>query len=140
MGSTLCNIYYTGHFAADISKNIIDMNELICFEELASLVETDTQRRTSGHLIVDVRNPGEIAKHGVIPTSINVPMKEIETVFHLPPSSWLPQYGVVDLAGADHLVLITHCRSGVRAVRAANTLNSLGYNNCRIYSGSMLDW
>ena len=36
--------------------------------------------------------------------------------------------------------LVTHCKVGGRAAKAADALKAAGYGNVRVYSGSMEDW
>jgi phage shock protein E len=67
----------------------------------------------SGALVIDVRSPAEF-NSGHLPSAINLPLDEIETV--------LPRR-VKD----KKQVLLLHCQSGMRSATAKKRLQGLGY-------------
>lgn len=69
----------------------------------------------NGALVIDVRSPGEF-NSGHLPTAINLPLEEIETV--------LPRR-VKDR----NQVLLLHCQSGTRSGMAKEKLKGRGYAN-----------
>merc|ERR1712098_235694 len=97
--------------------------------------ETDT---STSELVVDVRSPAEAEKHGRIPGSVSLPLREMESLLELPEEQFTSKVGI-SWDQLSSLLLVTYCRSGPRAVKAAKLLQSNGYR-CRIYSGSLLDW
>ena len=49
--------------------------------------------------------------------------------------------GLLQSAGISHeKPVITYCQGGIRAAHAAFVLHLLGYNDVRVYDGSMRDW
>jgi phage shock protein E len=68
-----------------------------------------------GALLIDVRSPGEF-KAGHLPSVINIPLGEIETV--------LPRR-----AHDKNQVLLLHCQSGMRSSAAVTKLKRMGYAN-----------
>merc|ERR1712243_400092 len=68
-------------------------DSLICFEELSSLVEADTHTPTSV-LVMDVRSPAEAEKHGRIPGSVSLPLREMESVPGLPEQQFTSKVGI----------------------------------------------
>src|SRR5664280_1038603 len=69
----------------------------------------------SGALVIDVRSPGEFSS-GHLPSAINLPLDEIETV--------LPR--CIKDKGQ---VLLLHCHSGMRSGMAKRKLKVMGYAN-----------
>lgn len=116
-------------------------DKLICFEELSRLVTENLSisQTLPPVLVVDVRNPPEIEKHGKIPGAVNLPLKALDHFLLMPEKDFLAETGFVK-SWLKSSLLITHCRSGPRAILAANILMKRGYQRLRIYSGSMLDW
>ena len=61
------------------------LDKVICYEELAALVNKDlrSNNKLPSVLVLDVRNPGEIEKHGRIKNSVNFPLKSLENILNL---------------------------------------------------------
>ncbi|XP_053672136.1 rhodanese domain-containing protein CG4456-like isoform X1 [Anopheles nili] len=91
-------------------------------------------------LLIDVRNPDELAETGKIPTSINIPLDEVKQAFGPETSSadFEKQYGVAKPAVDRYLIL--SCRTGRRSQLALETIAELGYRNARNYKGSWTEW
>jgi phage shock protein E len=77
-------------------------------------------------LLLDVRTPGEY-RDGHIAGALNIPVDQVAA-----------RHGVLG-AGHDREVIV-YCKSGKRAARAQQTLQSLGYRNVRLLEGSMQTW
>lgn len=84
------------------------------------------QASKQGALLLDVRTPEEY-RDGHIAGALNIPVDQVAA-----------RHGVLG-AGHDREVIV-YCKSGKRAARAQQTLQSLGYRNVRLLEGSMQTW
>lgn len=69
--------------------------------------------QSHGGLLIDVRSPAEF-KSGHLPRAINMPLNELDTC--------VPQ-----LAQNKDLILLLHCKTGLRSELAAQRLKRQGY-------------
>lgn len=83
-------------------------------------------------LIVDVRDPAEVAASGKVPGAVNVPRGMLE--FRADPAS--PSH-LPDLDPGTTVIL--YCASGGRAALAGATLRAMGYADVRTMGG-FKDW
>ena len=79
-------------------------------------------------LLVDLREPGELAKSGTIEGALHVPRGLLE--FQADPQS--PTHRP-ELGNAERLVL--YCGSGARSALAAKTLEDMGFDNVAHVAG-----
>jgi len=78
-------------------------------------------------VILDVREPAEIAKAGWIPGSTNIPIRDLaKKVAELPASKTAP--------------ILTYCKGGYRGGMAVLMLRMWGYTNVRAIMGGMDAW
>jgi rhodanese-related sulfurtransferase len=84
-------------------------------------------------VLVDVREPTEIATDGAIPGALAAPRGMLE--FHADPSS---PYHVADLHPDRRVIL--YCKSGGRSALAAATLATMGYQNVAHLEGGINAW
>ena len=84
-------------------------------------------------VVVDLREPEELANSGKIPGSINVPRGMLE--FRADPSS---PYHQDPLDPSRRVIL--HCASGGRSALAAATLQDMGYDNVAHLDGGFTAW
>ncbi|XP_058178805.1 uncharacterized protein LOC131294778 [Anopheles ziemanni] len=89
-------------------------------------------------LLIDVREPTELAATGRIPTSINIPLKTVRTELTLSPETFEAKYGRQKPTAEDPIIF--SCRSGVRAGQAAFEAEQLGFHNVKNYVGSWQEW
>ncbi|XP_050096885.1 rhodanese domain-containing protein CG4456 isoform X3 [Anopheles aquasalis] len=89
-------------------------------------------------LLIDVRNPDELAETGKIPTSINIPLPQLEEGMKLAESEFKARYGREKPANDTEIIF--HCKMGGRAQKATDLATSLGYTNARNYKGSWTEW
>lgn len=90
-------------------------------------------------LVVDVRNPSERQNPGFISGTKNIPLSEIWQAFsQCSDEEFEAKYGFSRPSKSS--VLATHCLKGKRAMEAAAKLNLLGYQNVKVYKGSLSDW
>lgn len=83
--------------------------------------------------LVDVREPGERAEHGVIPGAIHAPRGMLE--FHADPTS---PYHLAALDPAKRVIL--HCSAGSRSALGVETLGRLGYQRVAHLDGGFKAW
>ncbi|XP_050096886.1 rhodanese domain-containing protein CG4456 isoform X4 [Anopheles aquasalis] len=91
-------------------------------------------------LLIDVRNPDELAETGKIPTSINIPLDQVKQAFgpETEAEQFRKLYGVAK-PQPDHYLILS-CRTGRRSQMALDTITELGYRNARNYKGSWTEW
>ncbi|KAK7197356.1 Rhodanese-like domain containing protein [Novymonas esmeraldas] len=87
--------------------------------------------------VLDVRGTDEVAG-GAIPTSVNVPLDQLEAALKLSADEFQHRYSAAKPALTDHIV--TYCLRGMRAEKAAATLHSGGFTNVDVYAGSWAEW
>ena len=87
-------------------------------------------------LIIDVRDPSDLAATGVIPGSVNI---SLGTLFYKADQN-MPE-GVKDarLTDKDQEIYVT-CAKGGQASIAAGVLNDYGYKNVSIIDGGIVGW
>ncbi|MEJ7762116.1 MAG: rhodanese-like domain-containing protein [Thermomicrobiales bacterium] len=84
-------------------------------------------------LLVDLREAGERAEHGMIPGAIHVPTGTLGSVAD--PSS--PAHRPEFTTGRR---IILHCASGVRSALAADAMAGLGFGNVAHLDGGIHAW
>ncbi|XP_063243429.1 rhodanese domain-containing protein CG4456-like [Bacillus rossius redtenbacheri] len=105
---------------------------VVTYEQVRGFIEDKSA------LIVDVRNPEEL-REGAIPTSVNVPLGELEHALRdLTDEQFRARYGRAKPRPTDKLVF--SCRLGGRAAQATQTAAALGYCNVFNYKGSWTEW
>ncbi len=113
------------------------MNE-IKREELKQLIDSNqTIGESAPILLVDVREPMEVQTYGSIPTSINIPMNDVDKELSLTPDAFKQKYGKVI---SKDKKIIFYCRSGTRSEVCTKTAVDKGYVNATNYKGSALEW
>jgi len=91
------------------------------------------RERGAGALLVDLREPGELAESGRIAGSVNVPRGMLE--FRADPTSPYHQEGF-----EPERRIILHCATGGRSALAAATLKDMGYTNVAHLDGGFKAW
>uniref|UniRef100_A0A8C4QLB4 Rhodanese domain-containing protein n=1 Tax=Eptatretus burgeri TaxID=7764 RepID=A0A8C4QLB4_EPTBU len=77
--------------------------------------------------LVDVREPSEIAEHGKIPNSVNIPLSQLPIALGMDEDQFVAQYDVPKPA-ADGSGLVFSCFAGVRSKRAFETSIKMGFS------------
>lgn len=113
-------------------KNVIDRTRLATYEEIVDIANHPEV------LLVDVREPSELSATGQIPTSINIPLKQVSTELQLSPAAFESRYGRKKPAADDPIIF--YCRIGVRSGNAANEADKLGFKRVKNYVGSWLEY
>ncbi|XP_011695310.1 PREDICTED: heat shock protein 67B2-like isoform X2 [Wasmannia auropunctata] len=125
------NIPYREKGTAALSENGMAENK-VDYEELLK------DQKNPEVLIVDVREPSEIQETGKLPGSINVPMNNLQELVNLSDDEFLNKYGKSKPSKETKIVF--SCRSGMRAKRAKESLQGLGYTQAHFYLGSWMEW
>jgi rhodanese-related sulfurtransferase len=84
-------------------------------------------------LMVDLREPGELAQSGTIPGALHAPRGMLE--FYADPTS---PYHRAELEPERRVIL--YCASGGRSALAADALTSMGYTNVAHLDGGVKAW
>ena len=91
------------------------------------------RERAAGVLLVDLREPAELAESGRIAGSVNVPRGMLE--FRADPTS---PYHVEAFDPERRIIL--HCATGGRSALAAVALKDMGYTNVAHLDGGFKAW
>ncbi|XP_008467929.1 rhodanese domain-containing protein CG4456-like [Diaphorina citri] len=94
--------------------------------------------QTKQCLVVDARSNEEFKEAGAIPTSINVPIKDIETTFSLPAEAFENKFQIPKPSFTD--LIVCYCYVGKRSIKACNMLIAMGYKNVMNYSAGWKNW
>ncbi|XP_058833087.1 rhodanese domain-containing protein CG4456-like [Topomyia yanbarensis] len=113
-------------------KKCIDPSLVATYDEIIDLPAHPEK------LLIDVREPEELAATGVIPTSINIPLKTVSDELQLSPAAFHAKYGRNKPEANDPIIFT--CRTGVRAGIAANEADRLGFKNVKNYVGSWTEY
>lgn len=89
-------------------------------------------------ILIDVREPDELKEFGQIPTSINIPLGEVEKALQLPEDKFKTLYGHAKPKPDDYVIF--HCKLGRRSQTASEAAVKLGYKNIHNYLGSWKEW
>lgn len=101
--------------------------------ENLTVAQVAREMQEDGALLVDIREPGEDQKEGVIPGAIAAPRGMLE--FWADPSS---PYHRSEFSPDRRVIL--HCASGGRSALAADTLRQLGYSRVAHLDGGIRAW
>lgn len=96
-------------------------------------VDSVDKELADGVLLVDLREPGELADAGHIPGSVHVPRGMLE--FRADPTSTYHQEGF-----DPERRIILQCATGGRSALAAAALQDMGYNNVAHLDGGFKAW
>ncbi len=78
-------------------------------------------------LLLDVREPSEVAATGSIPGAVHIPIRELpKSIAKLPASKTAP--------------ILTYCKSGYRGGMSVTILRMWGYTNVRTIKGGIEGW
>ena len=91
------------------------------------------QEVNAGAVLIDLREPGELAENGTIPGAVHAPRGMLE--FWADPAS---SYHRPEFDPSRRVILT--CASGGRSALAAGTLRQLGYENVAHLDGGLNAW
>ncbi|RYP06001.1 hypothetical protein DL765_009649 [Monosporascus sp. GIB2] len=91
-----------------------------------------------GVMIIDVREPSEVAETGRIPGSVNVPVASAPDSFHVPEDEFEDRFGFP--RPPRDAELLFYCKAGVRSRAAAGVARDAGWSRVGEYPGSWSEW
>ncbi|KAK6073095.1 rhodanese domain-containing protein [Seiridium cupressi] len=109
-------------------------SKIYSFEEMKSL----SSRSNPKVHIIDVREPGELASTGRIPTAKNIPITTSPDSFHITAEEFQDRFGI-DRPGLEDQVVF-YCKAGVRSRAAAGIAREAGWKSVGEYPGSWAEW
>jgi rhodanese-related sulfurtransferase len=90
-------------------------------------------------ILIDVREPSELAATGHIPTALNVPITSSPDAFFLPETEFEERFGFPRPAPDAEVVF--YCKAGVRSRAAARLAAQAGFGGTRAeFPGSWNEW
>ncbi|XP_063376985.1 rhodanese domain-containing protein CG4456-like isoform X1 [Cydia fagiglandana] len=115
------------------SINMVDPRRVVSFDDISKYTQQ------SDKVIIDVRNPDEVASTGKIPSSINIPLGNVEPALKSMSDEQFRQHYQRNKPQPSS-ELIFYCKSGRRACQALDKALQLGYSNSKTYVGSWDEW
>ncbi|KAK9761099.1 hypothetical protein K7432_014248 [Basidiobolus ranarum] len=106
----------------------------VTYEELTKLIKDKSSKDV---VLVDVRERSEV-QTGKIPTSINLPLKELPKALQLDENDFVAAYGFPKISKDNNIVV--YCHAGVRSAMAKQIIEQLGYTHVRNYPGSWREY
>ncbi|KAF7281627.1 hypothetical protein GWI33_004487 [Rhynchophorus ferrugineus] len=114
-------------------SNTAEINYIVDFNEVKKL------KNNKEAVLIDVRKPEELAEHGSIPGSINIPLDDIEkSLKDLSEKDFLKKYGIPKPTPDSPIIF--SCMKGNRSTKAHTLAQTLGYKNAKNYTGGWTDW
>ncbi|KAJ8727394.1 hypothetical protein PYW07_001513 [Mythimna separata] len=114
-------------------NNMEDPKRVLSYEDMLRAIKEPQK------VIIDVREPDEVASTGKIPSSINIPLDTIEgTLESMSQEDFRCRFQREKPSTNDELVF--YCKSGRRASLAMEKALKLGYKNSKNYLGSWSEW
>lgn len=119
----------------------------LSLEQVAGLVKAKQVDRSAATNVqlVDVRSTAEVAKTGMIPTAVNIPLSILGDVLDeegpdaIEKEEFYETFGVArPQVGSTQLVF--YCLHGVRSAVAVEVAEQVGYTNAYHFSGGWAQW
>jgi rhodanese-related sulfurtransferase len=131
-------IFASGHKEAKMPRTF-DQMVAEALDEVPTITAEQAQAEMQANpntLVVDVRDPADLAVTGIIPGAINVTLGTLTyKADHGVPPEWRdPNFQ--DLSRP----IITTCETGEMAALAGKLLKDMGYANVRILTGGTVAW
>ncbi|CAG4991496.1 unnamed protein product [Parnassius apollo] len=112
---------------------MVDSRRVVSYEDMLKVIHQPEK------VIIDVRNVEEINATGKIPSSINIPLGEVQnTLASMSDEDFKKQFQRSKPSTSDELIF--YCQSGRRSSEALDKALKLGYSNSKTYLGSWNDW
>ncbi|KAL3804521.1 hypothetical protein HJC23_002560 [Cyclotella cryptica] len=110
--------------------------------ELTKIIEDTAAkgRGKTGYVIIDVRNPDEVAQTGKFNKVVqNLPLPSIsDGAFALSGDTFKDKFGF-EKPGLEETIVL-HCKGGIRSAKAVKMAQTAGYAKILDYSGGANDW
>lgn len=117
--------------------------KLACEEIPAKLYDYNKVKQLVDHpiestILIDVREPQELADQGYIPSAFNIPFKSTPGALNLPADEFEDAFKFPKPSTDKELVF--YCQAGVRSTAAEELASTFGYVKRGNYPGSFNDW
>ena len=90
-------------------------------------------------LIIDVREAYELTKDGKIPESVHIPLGDVANYFKMD-SNLFKDKTHIDKPDMQDSKLVLYCRRGIRAMKGAQCLQDMGFENLFTFPGGVVEW
>ncbi|XP_013139080.1 PREDICTED: putative thiosulfate sulfurtransferase, mitochondrial isoform X2 [Papilio polytes] len=112
---------------------MVDPKRVVSYEDMLKVIHQPEK------VIIDVRNMDEIKATGKIPSSINIPLGQVQNVLtSMSEDEFKKNFQRSKPTSSDELIF--YCQSGRRSSEALDKALKLGYSNSKTYLGSWNDW
>lgn len=119
----------------------------ISLEQVVNIVKAKQAGHPSASniLLVDVRSTGEVAKTGVIPTAVNIPLPILADILDEDAPDSIDDEEFAETFGVGRpergeTQLVFYCAHGIRSAMAVEMSEQLGYSGAFNFSGSWAQW
>ena len=103
----------------------------VTYEEVMEALKDSTV------LVIDVRQPKELKKDGVIPGALNIPLGDLEKALSLRPKKFERKFKVpIDYSTP----LVFSCLAGIRSRKAQVVASNVGFTNTSNFTGGWMEW
>ncbi|XP_039750881.1 thiosulfate sulfurtransferase/rhodanese-like domain-containing protein 3 isoform X3 [Pararge aegeria] len=112
---------------------MVDPKRVMSYEDMLKVIHQPEK------MIIDVCNPEEVNSTGKIPSSINIPLGNVQDALAtMSDEEFKKQYRRPKPSASDELIF--YCQSGRRSTEALDKALKLGFNKSKTYLGSWNDW
>ncbi|XP_050343959.1 rhodanese domain-containing protein CG4456-like isoform X1 [Nymphalis io] len=114
-------------------SNMVDPKRVLSYEDMLKIIHQPEK------VIIDVRSPEEVKSTGKIPSSINIPLNNMQdALITMSEEEFKKQFQRPKPSSSDELIF--YCQSGRRSSEALDKALKLGYTKSKTYLGSWNDW
>ncbi|XP_057665778.1 rhodanese domain-containing protein CG4456-like isoform X1 [Diorhabda carinulata] len=108
-------------------------------DKIVHMEEMEKLANDKNVLIIDVREQNEVKSTGIIGSSVNIPLNNLQHALKdAPKEEFSKLYG--RSKPVSNSPMIFYCLKGRRALQALELAESLGFKNGRYYKGSWAEW
>ncbi|XP_046962955.1 thiosulfate sulfurtransferase/rhodanese-like domain-containing protein 3 [Vanessa cardui] len=112
---------------------MVDPKRVLSYEDMLKIIHQPEK------VIIDVRSPEEVKSTGKIPSSINIPLNNVQdALISMSDEEFKKQFQRPKPSSSDELIF--YCQSGRRSSEALDKALKLGYTKSKTYLGSWNDW
>ncbi|PCH04638.1 Hypothetical protein PENO1_026440 [Penicillium occitanis (nom. inval.)] len=120
----------------------------IGFDDINTKISLSPSSTPSNIILIDVREPAELAATGIIPGAVSIPLASQPDAYFLPAEEFETRFGYAKPSaeaaaeGQGKKEIVFYCKAGVRAQAAAQLAVLAGFDpdTLGVYHGSWLDW
>ncbi|KAH8659078.1 Rhodanese-like domain-containing protein [Tricladium varicosporioides] len=113
-------------------------SKIYTFEEIKSHLSTSSSSPQSSFILIDTREPSELATTGTIPGALNIPITTQPDAFFITAEEFEDRFGFERPPKEKEVVF--YCKAGVRSRAAAALAIQAGWKEVGEYPGSWMEW